>query len=136
MHKLCCSVLPAASVMCGPGTGNCWQRTKNCSPSLAIEESNGGQCAGLAVSRDGITWQRDLGQSGKAGESAPALPPGVALGPNQDNWWWHDTKALSVGDVQVSPCIANTNLILSKAQTGKPGRDDAFQCASIHDESC
>ncbi|KAK9838636.1 hypothetical protein WJX74_000352 [Apatococcus lobatus] len=56
---------------------------------------------GLAVSGDGITWRRDEGRAIRPGESAPALPPGVALGPNQDNWWWHDTMALSVSDVQI-----------------------------------
>ncbi len=58
--------------------------------------------AGLAVSSDGIAWQREEGKISRPGDSAPALPPGVALGPNEDNWWWHDTMALSVGDVQVS----------------------------------
>lgn len=53
------------------------------------------------MSGDGITWRRDEGRAIRPGESAPALAPGVALAPNQDNWWWHDTMAVSVSDVQV-----------------------------------
>lgn len=58
-----------------------------------------GFLAGLASSQDGVRWQRDCNQPGEVQSSAPPGEAGRVLGPNPD-WWWHDTRHVSVSDVQ------------------------------------
>jgi hypothetical protein len=56
--------------------------------------------SGVAVSRDGLVWQRGRGAvAGERGAGA-AQDVGAALRPNTD-WWWMDTCHLSISDVQV-----------------------------------
>lgn len=54
--------------------------------------------AGVAVSQDGIHWERG---SQNSASIRPQNEAGKVLGPNED-WWWHDTRHTSVGDVQVN----------------------------------
>ena len=56
--------------------------------------------AGVAVSSDGITWQRGSGVIEGARGPQRALDVGKVLAPNGD-WWWFDTCHLGVGDVQI-----------------------------------
>ena len=55
--------------------------------------------AGVATSSDGVNWRR--GADAVAGRPGDSAEVGRVLGPNADNWWWHDTCHLSVSDVQV-----------------------------------
>jgi hypothetical protein len=71
-----------------------------------VQSSDSLPVAGVAVSGDGINWQR--GYQRITGERGPAQGPdvGEVLWPNPD-WWWHDTCHLTLGDVQVCllPCL-------------------------------
>eukprot|EP00884_Botryococcus_braunii_P011639 jgi/Botrbrau1/20476/Bobra.145_2s0036.1 len=69
------------------------------SPDLAHVFPSSGSI-GIAVSSDGINWQR--GYRRITGERGPARGPdvGEVLWPNPD-WWWHDTCHLTLGDVQI-----------------------------------
>lgn len=58
--------------------------------------------AGVATSSDGVNWRR--GTDAVAGRQGDSQEVGLVLGPNADNWWWHDTCHLSVSDVQVWCC--------------------------------
>lgn len=56
--------------------------------------------AGVAISRDGITWQRGFDTiEGSRGADA-AADVGSVMHPNKD-WWTFDTCHLAPGDVQV-----------------------------------
>jgi len=52
------------------------------------------------MSTDGVRWLRGSGQV--TGDQGPSQERdvGQVLGPNED-WWWHDTRQVSVSDVQV-----------------------------------
>ena len=59
-------------------------------------------CAGLATSSDGVRWHRESSQpSDQPSVSQASGEAGKVLGPNAD-WWWHDTRHVSVSDVQVA----------------------------------
>lgn len=60
---------------------------------------------GLAVSNDGITWQRGEQAVASVDDTQQGGNVGQVLAPNQD-WWWHDTRLVSVSDVQVSVTIS------------------------------
>lgn len=55
---------------------------------------------GLAVSKDGLTWERGHGAiSGARGEGR-AMDVGKIIEPNED-WWGHDTCHVAASDVQI-----------------------------------
>jgi hypothetical protein len=60
---------------------------------------------GLARSADGVTWTRgpgaDVPWAADSAESSSSPHPPPVLGPNPDDWWWHDTAHVSVSDVQI-----------------------------------
>lgn len=58
-----------------------------------------GATPGVATSSDGVEWRR--GSEAVAGRQGDSAEVGRVLGPNADNWWWHDTCHCSVSDVQV-----------------------------------
>ena len=64
-----------------------------------------GLCAGVAVSTNGIDWQRGHGAIEGARGEAKALDVGRVLEPNAEDWWWLDTRHMAVSDVQVSICF-------------------------------
>ncbi|KAI3438045.1 hypothetical protein D9Q98_000488 [Chlorella vulgaris] len=55
---------------------------------------------GLAVSSDGINWQRGSGMVEGARGPQRAQDVGKVLAPNGD-WWWFDTCHMNVADVQI-----------------------------------
>ncbi len=57
--------------------------------------------AGVTVSSNGIDWQRGHGSTEGARGQAKEADVGRVLAPNQEDWWWLDTRHLSVSDVQV-----------------------------------
>ncbi|KAL6779595.1 CGLD10 [Auxenochlorella protothecoides x Auxenochlorella symbiontica] len=61
----------------------------------------GSGSVGLAVSQDGLRWQRSMeAVTGERG--APATSDvGRVLGPNAEDWWSFDTRHISVSDVQI-----------------------------------
>eukprot|EP00887_Chlorella_sp_A99_P007636 scaffold20.g7636.t1 len=56
---------------------------------------------GVAVSPDGIHWQRGAGAVAGARGTAKAADVGRVLAPDADSWWWHDTCHLHATDVQL-----------------------------------
>jgi hypothetical protein len=56
--------------------------------------------AGVAISSNGIDWKRGYGSIEGARGEAKAQDVGRVLEPNQDDWWWLDTRHLTVSDVQ------------------------------------
>ena len=62
-------------------------------------------CAGVAISSNGIDWQRGHGAIEGARGEAKALDVGRVLEPNEEDWWWLDTRHMAVSDVQVSMCF-------------------------------
>ncbi|CAK0770976.1 hypothetical protein CVIRNUC_003820 [Coccomyxa viridis] len=56
---------------------------------------------GVAVSTNGIDWQRGHGAIEGARGEAKALDVGRVLEPNEEDWWWLDTRHMAVSDVQV-----------------------------------
>ena len=69
-------------------------------PSPTKTPASPSPTAGVAVSSDGITWQRGSGVVEGARGAQRALDVGKVLAPNGD-WWWFDTCHLGVGDVQI-----------------------------------
>ena len=65
---------------------------------------------GVAVSDDGIGWRRGQGSVAGARGADKDADVGRVLEPNQDEWWWLDTRHLSVSDVQARsrPCAAHS----------------------------
>ncbi len=59
---------------------------------------------GVAVSDDGISWRRGQGAVAGARGADKDADVGRVLEPNQDEWWWLDTRHLSVSDVQARNC--------------------------------
>jgi len=57
---------------------------------------------GVAVSRNGLGWQRGHGSIEGARGEAKAQDVGRVLEPNEEDWWWLDTRHMAVSDVQVS----------------------------------
>ena len=75
-------------------------------PPAADAVSPGSGAVGLARSADGVTWTRGPGAdtpwaAGAAGDPSSPLSPPPVLGPNPDDWWWHDTAHVAVSDVQI-----------------------------------
>ena len=60
--------------------------------------------AGVAVSTDGISWQRGSGLIEGARGAAKEEDVGAVLRPNGD-WWTCDTAGLAVADVQVGRAL-------------------------------
>lgn len=74
-------------------------------PPAADAVAPGAGAIGLARSKDGVTWTRGPGAdvpwaADGASDRPPSSHPPV-LGPNPDDWWWHDTAHVSVSDVQI-----------------------------------
>ncbi|EIE20651.1 hypothetical protein COCSUDRAFT_30400 [Coccomyxa subellipsoidea C-169] len=56
---------------------------------------------GVASSRDGIEWTRGHGEIEGARGAAKEGDVGRVLAPNAEDWWWLDTRHMTVSDVQV-----------------------------------
>ena len=56
----------------------------------------------MATSSNGLDWQRGHGSIEGARGEAKALDVGRVLEPNEEDWWWLDTRHMAVSDVQVS----------------------------------
>ena len=57
--------------------------------------------AGLAISGDGIDWERGAGDVETTTGEQGTAGLGRCLPPNGSDWWWLDTCHLTVSDVQV-----------------------------------
>jgi hypothetical protein len=83
-----------------------------CCPAVAVPMTTRHlilfNCAGVAVSHDGINWLRGDGLVEGHRGSEKAKDVGVVLGPNSDNWWTLDTCHLAVSDVQVCSRFCGT----------------------------
>ena len=62
--------------------------------------------AGVAISDDGLQWHRGSGEVDGSQGPAQLRDVGRVLAPNTD-WWWHDTRHVSVSDVQVELCCSS-----------------------------
>ncbi len=58
--------------------------------------------AGVAISSNGLDWQRGHGSIEGARGEAKAQDIGRVLEPNAEDWWWLDTRHMAVSDVQVT----------------------------------
>ena len=56
-----------------------------------MKASPAAHAAGVAVSGDGICWQRGHGSTEGARGQAKEADVGRVLEPNQEDWWWLDT---------------------------------------------
>ena len=68
------------------------------------------------MSEDGISWRRGHGGIAGARGAGGDADVGRVLEPNQEEWWWLDTRHLSVSDVQA--------------------RSRAFSAPSLHRSCC
>lgn len=57
--------------------------------------------AGVAVSRDGLSWSRGSGEIEGARGQDKDRDVGRVMAPNAEDWWWLDTRHMTVSDVQV-----------------------------------
>lgn len=74
-------------------------RSASCPDLDAVHASSGS--VGVAVSPDGVHWQRGDGAVAGARGAAKAGDVGRVLAPNADAWWAHDTCHLHASDVQL-----------------------------------
>ncbi len=63
----------------------------------------------MASSRDGIEWTRGHGEIEGARGAAKEGDVGRVLAPNAEDWWWLDTRHMTVSDVQVRRNCAYIN---------------------------
>ncbi|KAK9799010.1 hypothetical protein WJX73_003754 [Symbiochloris irregularis] len=56
---------------------------------------------GMVVSGDGVQWTRGQADVEVTRGQEKETDVGKVLGPNEDEWWGHDTRHLTVSDVQV-----------------------------------
>jgi hypothetical protein len=57
--------------------------------------------SGVASSSNGIDWTRGHGGIEGARGAAKEGDVGRVLAPNEEDWWWLDTRHMTVSDVQV-----------------------------------
>ena len=62
---------------------------------------------GVAISSNGLDWQRGHGSIEGARGEAKAADVGRVLEPNEEDWWWLDTRHMAVSDVQVSTSLVH-----------------------------
>jgi hypothetical protein len=70
-------------------------------PPAADAVAPGSGAVGLARSADGVVWTRGPGADTPWAADASGAAPAPVLGPNPDDWWWHDTAHVCVSDVQI-----------------------------------
>ena len=66
------------------------------------------------MSSNGLEWQRGHGDIKGARGEAKAQDVGRVLEPNEEDWWWLDTRHMAVSDVQVSSvghCISQAEYL-------------------------
>eukprot|EP00890_Picochlorum_soloecismus_P003473 jgi/Picsp_1/4126/NSC_01635-R1_transcriptional regulator-like protein len=73
-------------------------KSKSCHDIDSIFPSSGS--IGVAVSSDGLSWERGTGPIAGARGEDRSRDVGKIMEPNED-WWTHDTCHLSVSDVQI-----------------------------------
>lgn len=71
------------------------------------------------MSSNGLDWQRGHGGIKGARGEAKAQDVGRVLEPNEEDWWWLDTRHMAVSDVQVSSdelCIRLAEVVETSQQ--------------------
>ena len=72
-----------------------------CQRRLDVHILRSSDYVGVAVSSNGLDWQRGHGSIEGARGEAKAQDVGRVLEPNGEDWWWLDTRHMAVSDVQV-----------------------------------